>query len=195
MKCMKKSHYKNLSNYEILKMNFINKKKIFDGKNIQVFNYKFEKNEKEIQHEIIEQGGISCVLAIDEDEVIMVKQFRYPFDQVLEIPAGNIEKSETSEECARRELLEETGYSTTQLTHLIRFYPSLGYNLQFVDCYLATKLEKKSKQKLDDDEFVSVHKIPIKELFSLIKSGKIIDPKTLCALSMMLQKNDLKFKT
>ena len=52
-----------------------------------------------------------------------------------------------------------------------------------------------SKQKLDDDEFVSVHRIPIKELFSLIKSGKIIDPKTLCALSMMLQKNDLNFKT
>lgn len=176
-------------------MHFIDKQKIFHGKNIEVFNYKFKIKEKQIQHEIIKQSGISCVLAIDQNDVIMVKQFRYPFDEVLEIPAGNIEESETPEECARRELLEETGYSTTQLTHLIRFYPSLGYNLQFVDCYLATKLKKKSKQKLDDEEFVSVHKIPIKELFSLIKSGKIIDPKTLCAITMMLQKDDLNFKT
>ena len=176
-------------------MDYIGKKKIFSGKHVKLYKYEFKINEKKIQHEIIEQGGISCVLAIDESDVIMVKQFRYPFDEVLEIPAGNIEKSETPEECARRELLEETGYSATKLTHLIRFYPSLGYNLQFVDCFLATKLKKISDQKLDNNEFVSVSKIPINELFSLVKSGKIIDPKTLCALTMILQKDDLNFKT
>ena len=131
MKCMKKSHYKNLSNYEILKMNFINKKKIFDGKNIQVFNYKFEKNEKEIQHEIIEQGGISCVLAIDQDEVIMVKQFRYPFDQVLEIPAGNIEKSETRSDWSKRPLHpKQLNYAIEDVAYLMELGKSLKKKLK-----------------------------------------------------------------
>ena len=91
------------------------KKKLFKGKNFDVSSYEFSISGKKVQHEIIEQNPVSSILAIENNKIIMVKQFRYPHKEALEIPAGIINKNETPLNCAKRELLEETGYSATDL--------------------------------------------------------------------------------
>ena len=167
------------------------KKKLFRGKNFDVSSYEFSISGKKVQHEIIEQSSVSAILAIEDDKIIMVKQFRYPHKEVLEIPAGIINKNETSLNCAKRELLEETGYSAINLKYLTRYYPVQGYNLQYIDCLVATKLKKISELKLDDGEFVTVEKIPLKKIISMIKSGKITDSKTICSVMIYASKKNM----
>ena len=167
------------------------KKKLFKGKSFDVSIYDFNISGKKIQHEIIEQNSAAAVLAIEKNKIIMIRQFRYPHKQVLEIPAGIRNKNETSLNCAKRELLEETGYSATELKHLTRYYPLLGYDLMYIDCFIATKFKKVSKQKLDDNEFITIEKIPIKKVISMIKSGKIIDSKTICSVMIYAAKKNI----
>ena len=93
----------------------LTRKKLFKGKNFDVSSYNFKISGRNIQHEIIEQKSASAVLAIENDNIIMVKQFRYPVKNSLEIPAGIKNKNETSLKCAKRELLEETGISKVSL--------------------------------------------------------------------------------
>jgi len=169
----------------------LKKKKLFRGKNFDVSSYEFSISGKKVQHEIIEQSSVSAILAIEDDKIIMVKQFRYPHKEVLEIPAGIINKNETSLNCAKRELLEETGYSAINLKYLTRYYPVQGYNLQYIDCFVATKLKKISELKLDDGEFVTVEKIPLKKIISMIKSGKITDSKTICSVMIYASKKNM----
>ena len=170
----------------------LTRKKLFKGKNFDVSSYNFKISGRNIQHEIIEQKSASAVLAIENDNIIMVKQFRYPVKNSLEIPAGIKNKNETSLKCAKRELLEETGYKGSNLKFLTRYYPFLGYNTQYIDCFLTTKLKKISEQKLDPDEFVTIEKIPIKKIISMIKNKKIVDSKTICSLMLYITKNNLK---
>ena len=167
------------------------KKKLFKGKNFDVSSYEFSISGKKVQHEIIEQNPVSSILAIENNKIIMVKQFRYPHKEALEIPAGIINKNETPLNCAKRELLEETGYSATELKYLTRYYPLLGYDSMYIDCFIATKFKKVSEQKLDDNELITVEKIPIKKVISMIKSGKIIDSKTICSVMIYAAKKNI----
>ncbi len=159
----------------------IKKTKKYKGKNIDIALYETKLNGTRIIQEIVEQGNAVAVLAIDDEYVILVKEFRYPVGHVLEIPAGNVDKGETSLKCAQRELLEETGYKAKKIEHLIRFFPKLGYNTQIIDCYVATELEKISEPNLDEDEFITVKKIKFKKLLNMIKNGKISGSYTICA--------------
>ncbi len=167
------------------------KKKVFKGKSFDVSIYNFKILGKKIQHEIIEQKSAAAVLAIENGKIIMVEQFRYPKKDSLEIPAGIKNKNETSKNCAKRELLEETGYTSSNLQFLTRFYPSLGYNLQYIDCFFTTRPRKISEQKLDEDENITIKKISIKKLISMIKNGKILDSKTICSVMIYAAKKNL----
>lgn len=157
------------------------KKKMYNGKSFSVSLYEMVIKGKKIKQEIIEQCNAVAILAFEKDKVILVKQYRFSYGYVLEIPAGIVEKGEKSIECALRELEEETGYRAKKLTHLIQIYPSLGYNLQFVDCYVATGLKKIHDLKLDKEEFISVVKMDFKKLLRMIKAGKIVESRTICA--------------
>ena len=160
----------------------IKKTKKYKGKNIDIVLYETKLNGTRIRQEIVEQGNAVAVLAIDnDDEVVLVNEFRYPVGHVLEIPAGNVDKGETSLKCAQRELLEETGYKAKKFEHLIKFFPKLGYNTQIIDCYVATELEKTSEPNLDEDELITVKKIKFRKLLNMINNGKISGSYTICA--------------
>ena len=160
----------------------IKKTKKYKGKNIDITLYETKLNGTRISQEIVGQGNAVAVLAIDDDdEVVLVNEFRYPVGHVLEIPAGNVDKGETPLKCAQRELLEETGYKAKKFEHLIKFFPKLGYNTQIIDCYVATELEKTSEPNLDEDELITVKKIKFKKLLNMIKNGKISGSYTICA--------------
>ena len=168
----------------------IKKTKKYKGKNINITLYETKLNGTRISQEIVEQGNVVAVLAIDDDEAILVNEFRYPVGYVLEIPAGNVDKGETPLKCAKRELLEETGYKAKKIEHLIRFFPKLGYNTQIIDCYVATELVKISEPNLDENELITVKKIKFKKLLSMIKNDKISASYTICAaLTYEFKKN------
>ena len=169
----------------------IKKTKKYKGKNINITLYETKLNGTRISQEIIEQGNVVAVLAIDDDEAILVNEFRYPVGYVLEIPAGNIDKGETPLKCAKRELLEETGYKAKRIEHLIRFFPKLGYNTQIIDCYVATELTKISEPNLDEDELITVKKIKFRKLLNMINNGKIYGSYTICAVMIYAARKKL----
>jgi len=169
----------------------IKKTKKYKGKNINITLYETKLNGTRISQEIVEQGNVVAILAIDGDEAILVNEFRYPVGYVLEIPAGTVDKGETPLKCAKRELLEETGYKAKKIEHLIRFFPKLGYNTQIIDCYVATELTKISEPNLDEDELITVKKIKFRKLLNMINNGKIYGSYTICAVMVYAARKKL----
>ena len=133
-------------------------------------------------------GGV-CVIPITEDnEIYLVRQFRYPFGAVTrEVPAGKLEKGEDHEECGRRELLEETGFTCSEYTYLGELYPLPAYDTEIIHIYLARGL-KFEKQNPDDDEFLDVIKLPLSEAVDMVMENKIKDGKTKLAILLAARK-------
>lgn len=168
------------------------KKTIYDGKILGLSIYDIKVRGRKIKREIVEHRGAAAILAFDENgKVILVKQHRFGHGYILEIPAGTLDKGESPKRCAFREIQEETGYKATKLSHLLTYYPSVGYNREAIHCFVAKGLKKISGQALDEDEIMSVVKIDFKRLVGMIKAGKIIDSKTICAALMYAAKNRL----
>jgi len=159
------------------------KTKIYEGKILGLSVYDGNIEGRKVRREVIEHRGAAAMLAFYEDgKVILVKQHRFPHGYVLEIPAGTLEKKEEPIKCAFRELEEETGYRARKMTPLITYYPSIGYNSEIIHCFVASGLKKISELKLDEDEILSVVKMDLKKILSLIRTGKIQDSKTICAV-------------
>jgi ADP-ribose pyrophosphatase len=140
---------------------------------------------------MIKHPGAAAILAFDEKgRIILVRQHRFPHGYILEIPAGTLEKGESPKRCAIREIQEETGYKAKAMKHLITYYPSVGYNTEAIHCFVASGLTP-VKMKLDTDEFITVKKMELSRLIKMIKSGKIIDSKTICAVMVYAAKKKL----
>jgi ADP-ribose pyrophosphatase len=170
----------------------VKKEKIYEGKILGLSVYEGKIEGRKVKREIIEHRGAAAILAFDEDKkIILVKQHRYPHGYVLEIPAGTLEKREKAIKCAFRELEEETGYKAKKMTSLITYYPSIGYNSEKIHCFIASGLKKVSDLKLDEDEILSVEKIDMKKVLNMIKTGKIQDSKTICAVLTYAAKKKL----
>jgi ADP-ribose pyrophosphatase len=168
------------------------KKKIYEGKILGLSVYDGIIEGRKVKREMIEHRGAAAILAFDENnKVILVKQHRFPHGYVLEIPAGTLEKREEPIQCALRELEEETGYRAKKMIPLISFYPSIGYNSEIIHCYIASGLKKIADLKLDADEILSVEKIELDKLIRMIKTGKIQDSKTICAVMTYAAKKKL----
>ena len=167
------------------------KRKIYEGKILGLSVFEGVIEGRKVKREIVEHRGAAAMLAFDENnKVILVKQHRFPHGYVLEIPAGTMEKKEDPIKCAFRELEEETGYRAKKMTHLLSFYPSIGYNSEIIHCYVASGLKKITELKLDSDEILSVEKIKLDKLIRMIKNGNIQDSKTICAVMIYAAKKN-----
>ena len=168
----------------------MNKRMIYEGKILSLSLYSLPIRGKRVIREIVEHRGAAAVLAITDGKVILVRQYRFPYGYVLEIPAGTLEKGESAKSCAFRELKEETGHEAMKMTSLIKYYPSIGYNTEIIHCFTASGIRKIGKLKLDHDEIMSVVKMGLKKVLKMILAGKIVDSKTICAvLTYALKKN------
>ena len=168
---------------------------IYKGKILDLYVYTGTSKDcqRQIRREVIGHRGAAAILAFDKDgNIIMITQERFPHGTILEIPAGTLEENEKPIECAFRELAEETGYTTKNMTPMISYYPSIGYNTECIHCFMATDLEKDiSGATLDEDEIISVVKMTPQEVISKIMSGEIKDSKTICAImAWMVSKKD-----
>ncbi len=134
--------------------------------------------------EVIEHNGGVCVAALtDDDELLFVRQFRYPyFETVLEIPAGKRDSADEDPlKCGIRELKEETGAEAKKFIPLGELYPTPGYCGEIIWLFAATGLEF-GEADPDEDEFLSVEKIPLEDAVNMILSGEIKDAKTQAAV-------------
>ena len=129
-------------------------------------------------------GGVCVIPITDDNEIYMVKQFRYPFSAVTtEIPAGKMNYGENHAECGRRELLEETGCTCDEFIYLGEIYPVPAYDNEIIHLYMAKGL-KFAKQNLDGDEFLDVIKVPLAHAVEMIMKNEIKDAKTQIAVLM-----------
>ena len=143
---------------------------------------------KAIREYIDHPGAVAVVPFINKTDIIMVKQYRYPVDKITyEIPAGKLDKKESLLKCAKRELKEETGYSTNNIKKLVSFYPSTAFSNEELIIYIAKDLVS-GKQNPDEDEFIENIIIPFKQALQMIKQGKIKDAKTVIALLYLASK-------
>ncbi len=138
---------------------------------------------KQATREIVEHPGAVAIVAITKDnELVMVRQFRKPAEQVLlEIPAGVPKKKEKGEATARRELEEETGYYAKKIRKIWQGYASPGCSNEVIKFYLAQDMYR-LKQNTDEDEFVEVDLVDIDACSDMLKNGKINDNKTMIGI-------------
>ncbi len=134
------------------------------------------------KREYVEHRGGAAVLAIDDGQVYLVRQFRYPYREVLlEIPAGKLEAGEDPCVTAARELEEETGLKAASIESYGVIYPSPGYTDEKIYIFVADGLEQ-SNAHPDSDEFLNVVRMPVAEAIDKVTSGEIRDGKTCYAI-------------
>lgn len=158
--------------------------KIYEGKIIDVERLEVSlPSGKKSTREIVRHNGGAAIVAIDDnDEVFMVRQYRIAAGkELMEIPAGKIEKGEDPAVCAERELREETGYSAGQMRLLTTLYATPGYCSEKLYVYLATNLTSGHPHR-DEGEFLKVRKYKLQDLLEMVYEGQISDAKTVAGI-------------
>lgn len=173
-------------------MNFNEKtlevKNIYKGKIIDVNVHTVElPNGRKSGREIVNHsGGVAIIAYKDKDTILLVEQFRKPIEKIiLELPAGKIEKDEDIELCGIRELEEETGYKAKEFSYLGKVVTSPGFCNEYIYIYKAENLYKGKDNLGDEDEFINVREMKIEKIKEMIKSGEIIDAKTISAFMFL----------
>lgn len=140
--------------------------------------------------EIVELSDAVAVLAVnDNNEVLMVRQFRYPTGgSLLEIPAGKVEQGEKPLDCAKRELEEETGCRAAVWKELCYFFTSPGFCTEKIYLYLASELSM-HETKFDQDEFIEIETFNINAALGMVKDGSVIDAKTIIGILYLSNNN------
>lgn len=174
-----------MDNEEYLREKQLSSEEIFDGVILHVVKDKISlSNGSTSTREVIRHIGAVCIIPVtDNNEAIVERQYRYPFDEVItEIPAGKLDsKTEDRLEAAKRELREETGITADKWTDIGEFYPAAAYSDERITMYLAQGLHY-GEQDLDDDELLNVKKVPLSDLVDEVMTGKIPDSKTQVAI-------------
>ena len=162
----------------------LSSEKIFDGRILHVRrDTVLLPNGHQSTREVVDHPGGVCVLALDDQErVLVVSQFRYPYGEVLrELPAGKLEYGEDPAQAAIRELREETGAVAGSFQSLGELYPSPGYCGEIIRMYLARDLSFGDTDP-DEDEFLGLERVPFSQLVEQVLSGEIKDAKTIAAV-------------
>ena len=158
---------------------------MYEGAILKVYKdtMKFENGNEEKWDFISHHGAAAVVPVLDDGRILMVTQYRGSVDrETLEIPAGKLDSAdEQGLLCAIRELEEETGYKSDDIEWLLTMRTTIGFCNEKIEIYVAKNL-KKSKQNLDENEYVDVKPYTVVELKELIYSGKIEDSKTVAAI-------------
>jgi ADP-ribose pyrophosphatase len=143
------------------------------------------------RRDIVHHTGSVVVLAVKEDdpepEILLEHQYRHAARAFLwELPAGRIDEGEKELPAAKRELLEETGYSASKWKRILRFYASPGFVAETMSIFLATGLRAGTAQP-EDDEVIEIHFVPLTKAVRMVLQGKIQDAKTISGVLWLAQ--------
>lgn len=162
----------------------LDEKEIYKGRVITVVEQTVElENHNTSRREIVRHNGGAGIVAVDDQyNILMVRQYRKPFDmETLEIPAGKLEKGEDPYLCAIRELQEETGMIAEKVESLGHILSTPGFCSEKIYLYMATGLSAGTLNP-DIDEFITCEKIPLKRCLNMVENGEINDAKTVVGL-------------
>ena len=135
------------------------------------------------KREILVHPGAAAVVPLLDDRIILIEQYRAAVGRTtLEIPAGTLEEGESPEACARRELLEETGFQADTWSHVTAYYPSPGYTTEVIHVFRASGLRNVEEI---DSEF-PVQLMAVNEVRERIRTGEIMDSKTIIGVLLAL---------
>lgn len=166
----------------------ISSENVFDGVLLHVKRDEIElPNGHKTVREWIKHPGASAVIPLlPDNEIILVRQFRYPIGKVtLEIPAGKLDVvGEDPIECAKRELSEETGYTAGKIWKLTTIATTVGFSDEYIHLYAATDLTA-GEIHPDSDEFINVVKMPLTAALQMVETGKIFDSKSAVAILLL----------
>jgi len=159
---------------------------VYDGRLIDVTVERWGEHEREI----VEHPGAVAIVAVDaEDSVVLVRQLREPArKELLELPAGTLDRDEEPLASARRELAEETGLSGGDWRHAASFWTTPGFCREVMHVFFAERVEE-GEQSLEADESIQLVRIPVAELPSRL--GEVEDAKTLAGLLLYLRRRRL----
>lgn len=157
---------------------------VYNGKIMTVYrdSVKISDGHKSFREVVHHSGGVVILALTDDDNILTVKQFRYPLkDTILELPAGKLEKAENPDFAAKRELEEETGYRAKTWKSLGYIFTSPGYSDEKLYLYFAKDLEFVGEHP-DEGEILKTFEVSRKEFVKKIHSGEISDAKSVCAV-------------
>jgi ADP-ribose pyrophosphatase len=154
---------------------------VFDGNFLKIQRDQVSLPDGKItSREYIRHPGAVVILPLFADgSVLLERQYRYPLNRVfIEFPAGKIDAGEDTLACAKRELLEETGYTAAKWQFVCTIHNAIAYADEHLEIYLAQELTE-GDAKLDDGEFLEIYRAPLSELMDAVKDGKVTDVKTI----------------
>jgi ADP-ribose pyrophosphatase len=165
----------------------LSSRRVHDGwVGLRIDELRFENGHESTQEVVEHRGGVTLVAIDADDQVLFVRQYRHPAEkELLELPAGTSDRDETPEQCAERELQEETGYKPGRLEKLGGFYLAPGYCSEYQHVFLATDL---SESKLEGDEpAIHLERYSLQDALALVRDGTIEDAKSAAGLLLYMQ--------
>ncbi|MDQ0350920.1 ADP-ribose pyrophosphatase [Alkalibacillus filiformis] len=169
----------------------IHTEKIYEGRiiDVEVDDVTLPNGETSKRELVRHPGAVALIALTDKDKIVMVEQYRKALGKsIIEIPAGKLEAGESPKITAARELEEETGYRAQSLSYVVSYYTSPGFADEIIYIYKAEGLEVVSEDQLqmDEDEFVELKEVSIKEALRLIEEERIHDAKTIHAIYYLM---------
>jgi ADP-ribose pyrophosphatase len=158
---------------------------VFEGALLKVNKdrVRLPNGESSIREYITHPGAVVILALLDNGNLLFERQFRYPLRRVfLELPAGKIDQGERIQVTAQRELLEETGYSAREWSHLGVMHPCIGYSDERIEIFVARGLRHTGSDNLDHNEFLDVLEMSPVDAKRAVWDGEITDAKTITAL-------------
>ena len=155
-------------------------KELYHGKiiRVQLDEVELENGAKAMREVVRHPGGGCAAILTEKNELMFVRQFRYPYAQVvLECPAGKLEPGEDPDEAIKREQKEETGTTSSRYIKLGEIYPTPGYCDEILHLY-ACRVESYGDLNPDEDEFLEVERIPLQKAVEMAENGELLDAKT-----------------
>jgi 8-oxo-dGTP pyrophosphatase MutT (NUDIX family) len=138
--------------------------------------------------EFIEHPGATAIIPLlNKTRIVLLNQYRHALRKYIwEIPAGTLDPRESAISCAKRELIEETGFSAEQWHRLGEITPVPGYSDERIHVFLATGL-RPAERHLDKDEIIQVHEVEYEKALHMIKRGEIQDAKSIAGLFLAFE--------
>lgn len=171
--------------FKVIKSNILFSGKVFD---LKVDEIQYDTTGNTGRREVaVHPGGAVVVAVTDENKIVLVKQFRYPFQEwVLELPAGKLDDNEDPELCATRELTEETGYTAKNISKLGHIYTTPGFCNEILHIYLAENLTPGDHNREEGEEGMEVYEFTIGQIKEKIANGELVDAKSISGIMMYL---------
>lgn len=169
-------------NFKIVKSEILFTGKVFD---LQVDQVEYDSGNKAVREIAIHPGGAVVVPVTKDNKVVMITQFRYPLQRkLLELPAGKLDKNEDPDDCAPRELKEETGYTSGKIKKLGSIYTTPGFCTEILYIYLAQDLTPGEHKREEGEYGMEVIELTWDEIDNKIKNGELVDAKSICGIQM-----------